>query len=715
MRTLLARGLFVATLALLAFGVRLSSSPSSLVPDATTPAPVVYLAGAVPPEGLPSLVAAVAAEDGALLLFDPGNDFQPTRAFLEAIGARQVIAVGAFPDGAATSAERLGVSVRRMLPWDDGPSREDWHRLRSRAREVVICPPEPRGQLLQAACLAGVRQAPLVVTRAQPNESQRLATLLDGWGTRHVYLIGEARCRADDLADWPLTCLANEQAVADLHRRSLGGAVTTLVVANPFDADRGRQSDHAVWVAVRKRAPLVLTGTTGDAAAAVRAAVRRRGLAEAENLVIVAGLNAIPMEQRPNPIPADKDPFIEMEPLTPTGTEPFSYATGRLFHDASWGVPLVLARERLLAQARGPRRAVVASNATENMPLLETFSRNTARELANAGYETTLLLGPQVSRAGLQSGLAGADIFLYEGHHNRLICDFDFHHWEEPLPPALVFLQSCLALKEAKAQHLLTRGAVAVVGSSTRTYSASGGACSLSYFDALLYEGQSLGGSLRHAKNFLLAYALLKEKRLGKEAAARSGANLRSAWAFTLWGDPTLELPRPAPPESALPPVRHQVRDGGIVLEVPAQRHPRISGAKYYVDMPANARLAGLLRKGRDEEGAPLVPFLFAEVRLPRDHPADARPVLHSHLSSSSWVFLWDDRRHCGYLLVTSSERSGHSLRFRVEWQSDGLAEQPAGPPAGSRGSVGATDLLSCLAASLRRALQPQRSPEARG
>ena len=90
--------------------------------------------------------------------------------------------------------------------------------------------------------------------------------------------------------------------------------------------------------------------------------------------------------------------------------------------------------------------------------------------------------------------------------------------WDEPTAPSFVFLQSCLALTEEKAQPLLRRGAVGVVGSPVRTYSASGGACSLAFFDALLYDDQSLGGGLRQAKNFLLAYALLKEKRLGKDA-----------------------------------------------------------------------------------------------------------------------------------------------------------------------------------------------------
>ena len=71
------------------------------------------------------------------------------------------------------------------------------------------------------------------------------------------------------------------------------------------------------------------------------------------------------------------------------------------------------------------------------------------------------------------------------------------------------------------------RGAVAVVGSSSRTYSASGGAFSLAFFDAVLYDDQSLGGSLRQAKNFLLAYSA-EGRRLGEDAK-RTGARCAAA------------------------------------------------------------------------------------------------------------------------------------------------------------------------------------------
>src|SRR5262249_25537110 len=194
------------------------------------------------------------------------------------------------------------------------------------------------------------------------------------------------------------------------------------------------------------------------------------------------------------------------------------------------------------------------SNPGGGLALLETFSRHTVNEMRNAGYRTTAMFGNEADKEKVRKLVPEQDIFLWEGHYRTLIDDYGFLTWTEPLPPALYFLQSCLALKEEEASPLFQRGAMAMVGSSTRTYSGTGGAFTVAFFDAMLYEGQSLGCSLRQAKNFLNCYSLLKEKRLGDKAKL-TGVNVRSAWAFTLWGDPTLPLPRPEhpTPEKALP------------------------------------------------------------------------------------------------------------------------------------------------------------------
>jgi hypothetical protein len=372
------------------------------------------------------------------------------------------------------------------------------------------------------------------------------------------------------------------------------------------------------------------------------------------------------MERRPNPA-AGKDTEITMEPLTPQGDELFTLATGRLFHKDPGVVLLTLARQRLLAQADGPRKALIASNPGGGLPLMEVFSRHTSRELPNCGYQTIARFEGDVEKEELRRLLPEQDIFLWEGHYRTMVDEYGVPTWTEPLRPSLVFLQSCLALNEEEALPLLQRGAVAVIGSPSRTYSGTGGAFTLAFFDAMLYDGQSLGGALRQAKNFLLAYSQLKLKRLGDNAKL-GGANLRSAWAFTLWGDPTLKLPKPKPPADELPAVRHKVRGTTITFSLPKEKYERVTKSRFTAQSWPNSRLAGLLTESGEEDTRRMVPFLLAEVHLPPPVPGQT-PRLHSKLRDKNWVFLWDARRQTGYLLVIPPSQERATLRFDIQWE----------------------------------------------
>ena len=398
----------------------------------------------------------------------------------------------------------------------------------------------------------------------------------------------------------------------------------------------------------------MLTNDQGsDTAAAVRDAVKVHRL-RPDTLILAATLKALPPEQ----------------PAEPCQGEGRGHRNGAAHAGGGRGLflldgPTVSSRPGPRPRAAGPqpapggsvpglRKALVVSNPGGGLPLLETFSRHTTRELKNAGYETTAWFGDDVSKEAMRKALPAQDLFLWEGHYKTLIDEFEFLTWKEPLPPALFFLQSCLALKEEEAGPLIRRGAIAVVGSSTRTYSATGGAFTLAFFDALLYDQQTLGGALRQAKNFLLSYSLLKEKRLGDKAKLK-GVNVRSAWAFTLWGDPTLRLPPPPIPAGRLDAVRHTLRGTRLTLTLPEAAYERIVVGNYEAQMLPNARLAGLVGEGVEEGNKALVPFVFAEIPLLK---AKGRtPTLTSRIPERNWVFSWDARRECGYLLVTPRPR----------------------------------------------------------
>lgn len=587
--------------------------------------------------------AMAASEHPGVLLFDSLAARLPNRRFIDQYHPAAVVNVGESADGDSIDLEQVNQS---LFP---------------RAERLVVVNSPSRRMRLRAAELAVATRSPLVIWQG-PEDATKVAEWVHRRGVREVFNVGDAINGA-----WPevaaFTILPDEKAVqgASLKFQLARGPANTIIVANPADSGI---AELAPWLCGQRRAVLLLTNSKGDdATQLVRQVLVQSEFRSVENLLLLARPSAIVPERRDNPI-AGKDPFIEMEPATPTGSEPFTLATGRLFHDDAAMVPLILARFRLLPSNGSSRTALVASDPGGSLPLLETISQVSVRELKQRGYQTTALLGDQLSRNQLRQRLPEADLFLWEGHHNTLIKEWGFSSWDEPLRPSFIFLQSCLALTEEKVSPLFDRGAIAVLGSSSRIYSATGGAFSLAYLDALLYEGESLGGALRQSKNFLLAYSMLKEKRLGAQARM-SGANIRSAWAFTLWGDPGLTLPAPAAPENPNA-VRSYVRGNTITVTVSA-----VDGAaevgKYRVGYRPNSRLAGMIRPVADDEKK-LVPFVFAEVRLPKV-PDNASPRLETKHSESSWTFLWDARRRVGYVLALPRD-GARELKFHVKWDT---------------------------------------------
>jgi hypothetical protein len=640
--------------------------------NAAAAKPIVFLGGGLSDEQTILFTTTIAASgQPAIVLLDGPKAGPYLKEFIAAYHPERIIPVGSFTEEKQDLDQRLGVTTAPIVPWKRGPPDELWKILFPKAERLVLCPAEPRELLLQSACLAGALRAPLYINQGDDGESDALRRRVTAWGTKEIFAAADAEKLCRGLSNVHVAPLRDHEAVAREHVRRLldKAAVHTIVLANPSDVrlGLGEMSPLAPWLAIERHAPLLLTNDEGENAEAL---VESAEPLQADTMILVAGLKAIPMRRRPNPV-AGKDVEIVMEPMTPRGEQTFSYATGRLFHEDPAVVPLMLARQRLLDMPAGqptpPRKALIVSNPGGGLPLLETFSRNTAREFRNRGYETIAMFEDDVNKESVRRLVPKQDIFLWEGHYRTLIDEYGLPNWTEPLRPSLVFLQSCLALNEAEAQPLLQRGAMSVIGSPVRMYSASGGSFTLAFFDAMLYDGQTLGGALRQAKNFLLTYSLLKEKRLG-EGAKLGGANLRSAWAFTLWGDPALKLPEPTPPAEPMPAVRPEVHGRTIVFSLPPTSYEKVTSEKYEAQMLPNSRLAGLLGPEKPDGKRSLVPFIFAEIHLPTA-PAGKTPVLHSRLPGNHWVFCYDRRRRCGYLLVTPRPRDEKEIRFHIEWE----------------------------------------------
>ena len=599
----------------------------------------------------------IAAGHSGVFLLDHANGSRPVQQFVNKYKPSVIVAVGkpwrATEDPPGEAEGNLNAEVGAVTA-----------ALFPKSETAVLVPSTPRGQVLQAAFLAGTLKAPLCIVPAN-EEVDRLRQQLRTWQAREVYAVGAASAVARRFDDLKVHPLADESAVAAeaLKQRTRQGQVSTLVVANPHQSG---DATLAPWLALQKRGMLLLTNPEGsNIPELVKTATQTPEARHAEALVLVGDLEALPTLRLPNPFEG-KDQFIESEPLTPTQREPISFATGRLFHKDPGIITLMAARSRLWTKQTS-HNAVIVSNPGGGLPLLETFSRNTALELKNVGFKVTPFFGPEANRPAVRAALPDATVFLWEGHHSTLVRDYEAHRWTEPIQPSFIFLQSCLALNEEVAHPFLERGAVAVVSSTSRNYSASGGAFALAYFDALVYDRQTLGGSLRSAKNFLLAYTLLKEKRLGRDAKMH-GASLRSALSFSLWGDPTLEMPRPDVPGDARAAIRHQVKGNTIIVSLPGETHDKVTTARYQAQILPNARLAGLISKADDADGRALVPLVFQEVRLP-SAPAGKTPLLRTRLPDANWVFCWDARRTTGYLLIRPRAKDTNEIRFQVDWQ----------------------------------------------
>lgn len=634
-------------------------------PTADGPRPV-YVGTGLTPNDIIVVSAAIAARgDNAIFLLDTPTNRSYLNAFLKAYRPSAVVPIGPLAEVRKLQ-EALERQSNRSVTWQPG-SAELWQIL-SKADEAVVCAAKPRTLLLQAACLAGAARAPLFVLDRASRQAAELQRWLDRWQIRKVRALGEEAAKmCRELPGIKMELLPDERAVVaaylGIHRKK--ERISTLVVANPADMDMGAMSNLAPWIALKRQAALLLTNPKGqDAAVLLRTALKDPALQQAEYLILAAHLQAIPMETHINMMLSQKEPVMT-EPPAPVNEELLTLATGRLFHEEPGIVTLMLARQQLLPRAGAPRRALIASNPGDGLPLLETVSRHTAKELQNAGYETTALFQRQVEKDSLRRLLPEQDIFLWEGHLATLQ-RLGVAQWPEPLAPSVVLLQTCLALTESEAQPFLRRGAVAVVGSPARTYSASGAALTLAFFNALSYDGQSVGQALRQAKNFLLAYAQLKEARMGP-AAELGGASRRSAWSFTLWGDPTTRLPAPPFPHNRRPAIRTIIHDNRITLRLPKESYEEVRTDKYTARLWPNGRLAGYLTKSAGEGPRRLQPLVFAEVALPgaRGKPA---PRLHGNLDRKRWVFLWDGRRGTGYVLMIPPVNPQPETHFHVKW-----------------------------------------------
>ena len=271
----------------------------------------------------------------------------------------------------------------------------------------------------------------------------------------------------------------------------------------------------------RKDALLLLTNDEGkNVRAMVDEAPRQPGGARPTASFSSAICAAIPMEKRPNPL-AGKDAFIEMEPLTPHGKRPFSLR-GRPAVPRGSGRRRADARPAAAASARASTRPSSSATRAAGCRCWRRFSRTTAQEFANAGYDVPSFFGREGGRrTTVRTPAARADD-LPVGRASQ--------HAGEPLRGACAGPSRCgprssscrAAWPSSRARPSRSWSAAPSASSAARRGpTPAPAALSLAFFDALLYEEQSMGGRAAAGEELLLAFSLLKEKRLGNHRSGR--------------------------------------------------------------------------------------------------------------------------------------------------------------------------------------------------
>ncbi len=513
-------------------------------------------------------------------------------------------------------------------------------------KQIMLCPAGLSQRMrLRAAHLAHLRRIPFVPLSQAARWTAPTAMSSIRWELVGAKAIDSSAWQGPIETYWPDEASLRRAIIAELQRQQ----ATKAVVVNPDDP----LACYGPWLAGERTADLLFTDTDGQ--------IAEPPLDGVDTIVLLGDERAIPQERRANPYPKARA-MMGVEPFTPPFGELTEYAVGRLVGPNPEQLLLQLARTRL-ARQQPLAHAVLVSNPGGSLPLLQCCSQQSAAELEAQQVTTRQWFGPANTHApGVRADLPMADLFVFEGHQETLTDTWKFSDWNEPLRPGLTILQSCRSLQANTVLPLFKRGMAAVVGTSTRTYSASGGAFATALINGLLQKGVSLGAALRRAKNFLLVYAAWKQARLGKQATMM-GANYRAAWSFALWGDPDWQPRLPAAATTPTCPWQITPEPDGsyrVAITLPESTHA-IAVGPYQATWYPGTIPAGLVRI-RDHYKEPLA-FLFVEfVGTNWTRP----PLVQTAVPDRDWHLAWDKRRQVGYLFVLADQPPGSCYEFRL-------------------------------------------------
>jgi hypothetical protein len=493
-----------------------------------------------------------------------------------------------------------------------------------------------------------------------------------------IVLVGESDLPVPrrDFASSKVTELKNMSDVLTAYEAALQGTVEHLVVVRI--RHRASHQIDSAWLmpqyAVLHRAAVAFLDDRSDDEAELDRLLHR--YPSVQYVTLWGDTDALPDIEVEDPVSAAglqtrlAEGKFPVQPLSGLARrEPCRFRVGRITGDSRSAVSLLVARSlRRPPRPDGPSQALVLANVDEQLPLMETITRTTAETIEQAGWRMHALYGWRAAwhhRPGIRWG---ADLVLYEGHTANLQEAVPFDLERDPVAPGLYVFQGCRTLVQPQVAALIRNGAAGVVGTTTKTYSASGSALAKAFVDAMLLDGMDAGTSLMVARNFMLALAQLGERRQHRHTSKI----VRGGMTFALWGDPTWSPPLPARSPETVRRVTAVRNGSAIELHIPDRDAwpPSVAAGEYAARIPLGAKLAGWYEwEDAERTRRQLPPLYFAVLPLP-DYDAAEAPNLSSHIAANRWTAVWDSRNRWLYLLVHSarSDRDeGRRLPFRIE------------------------------------------------
>jgi hypothetical protein len=476
--------------------------------------------------------------------------------------------------------------------------------------------------MLRSATLAGATNTALLILgeRAGPD-----LAMLEDWRLRTIYVARpalewaeEARAVAPGVVELP-----SADVFTTAYLRALGSRPTAVVIANPLDRrslfSPSSLSLLAPLVSAVHRAPLFLVeDAPPETIEQATLAFLERHVLSPSHVILVGDELALRSHRVPDPVLVAGGPEargggteVRVELFSDIDRdEPQDFAVGRIVGEGAGQASATLARQYHLPRGSSARPVIFFTNADGIFRLGETISRTTAAELRNVGVAVKAYYGEKISHPLIQKSLTATDVLVWEGHARDLTLEEQGGIAAKGAPD-LVILQGCYTFDRSDPFILMDKGTVAIVGTSTAIYSASGSALARAFFDALLYDGADLGTATRNARNFLLALTHLKRAR--KHSDWRK--TYRAALAFALWGDPTLR-PNLATGEPKLAPMTWAREDQGLTLTIPARGLDRVAVGRFVAEPPPRSMLSGLLLREPGTEQRRLKELFFTAQRV---------------------------------------------------------------------------------------------------